>query len=98
VIPRKHGGPDQLSNLALACQYCNLHKGPNLAGLDPDGGALVRLFNPRTDSWEHHFAFEDDRVSGLTDIGRTTVFVLEMNSERRRSTRRILGGLSGEEG
>ncbi|MEI6535112.1 MAG: HNH endonuclease, partial [Verrucomicrobiaceae bacterium] len=25
IIPRKHGGNDELSNLALACIDCNLH-------------------------------------------------------------------------
>lgn len=35
IIPRAHGGTDHLDNLALACIDCNLHKGPNLTGLDP---------------------------------------------------------------
>jgi 5-methylcytosine-specific restriction endonuclease McrA len=51
VIARQHGGSDAADNLALACSNCNLHKGPNLAGLDPLDGALVRLFNPRRDRW-----------------------------------------------
>jgi hypothetical protein len=34
-------------NLAFACYHCNLHKGPNLSGIDQESGALVRLFNPR---------------------------------------------------
>jgi hypothetical protein len=29
------GGSDDPDNLALACHHCNLHKGPNLAGVDP---------------------------------------------------------------
>ena len=28
---------------------CNLHKGPNLSGVDPDTGQVVRLFDPRDD-------------------------------------------------
>ncbi|MGV3720524.1 MAG: HNH endonuclease, partial [Actinomycetota bacterium] len=39
IIPRQHGGSDETSNLALACYHCNLHKGPNLASLDPVSGA-----------------------------------------------------------
>jgi 5-methylcytosine-specific restriction endonuclease McrA len=35
IIPRIHGGSDDINNLALACIDCNLHKGPNLAGIDP---------------------------------------------------------------
>ena len=38
VVPRKHGGSDQLENLALACAECNLHKGSNLTGIDPESG------------------------------------------------------------
>lgn len=35
VRPRKHGGSDDLSNLALACIDCNLRKGVNLTGMIP---------------------------------------------------------------
>ncbi len=39
IIAEKHGGPTVDENLAWACFRCNLHKGPNIAGLDPvDGG------------------------------------------------------------
>ena len=38
IIPRKHGGHDDPSNLALACDRCNAHKGSHLTGIDPDGG------------------------------------------------------------
>lgn len=34
VIPRQHGGGDEPENLALACHHCNLHKGPNLTGIE----------------------------------------------------------------
>ena len=37
------------------CYHCNLHKGPNLSGIDQESGALVRLFNPREDKWDDHF-------------------------------------------
>ena len=33
IIPRIHGGTDDLDNLAPACIDCNLHKGPNLQGV-----------------------------------------------------------------
>jgi len=29
IIPRQHGGDDQLDNLALSCPWCNRAKGPN---------------------------------------------------------------------
>lgn len=80
IIPRKHGGSDDLSNLALACIDCNLHKGANLSGLDPETGMLTALFHPRQQRWENHFESEGIRIVGKTDIGRTTVQVLNMNS------------------
>ena len=58
VIPRMHGGGDVPSNLALACDRCNLHKGPNLAGIDPGSGEMAPLYNPRTQTWHEHFRFE----------------------------------------
>ena len=90
IIARQHRGGDDPENLALACHVCNLHKGPNLAGRDPDGDALVRLFHPRTDSWAEHFRFDGPFVVGLSAIGRTTAWLLGMNSPRRLELRRVL--------
>lgn len=36
IIPHKHGGNDDPSNLAMACDRCNAHKGVNLTGIDPE--------------------------------------------------------------
>ena len=74
------GGETFLENLALACPHCNRYKGPNIAGLDPTSGELVRLFHPRTDLWAGHFQFEGARIAGKTAIGRATVQVLAMNA------------------
>ena len=46
VIAAQHGGTDDDDNLALACAWCNLIKGPNIASLDPATGSLARLFIP----------------------------------------------------
>jgi len=35
IIARQHGGLSAESNLAWSCRHCNLHKGPNLTGIDP---------------------------------------------------------------
>lgn len=40
IIARQHGGTDDASNLALSCHHCNLHKGPNLTGIDPETGRI----------------------------------------------------------
>jgi len=86
IIALQHGGGDDLQNLALACQLCNLLKGPNLAGLDPDTEKMVRLFHPRKDPWAKHFRLAEARIIGLTAVGRTTAWVLEMNCDDRRSS------------
>ncbi len=80
IIAEQHGGVTDENNLALACAHCNRHKGPNIAGLDPDTGELVRLFNPRTDSWRDHFHLDGATAVGMTAIGRATVEVLALNS------------------
>ena len=80
IIPRKHGGPTDDGNLALACRHCNLHKGPNLTGFDPDSATLCGLFHPRKQLWGEHFRFDGGRITGITSCGRTTVWVLQMNS------------------
>ncbi len=36
VIAEQHHGPTTLENLALACFHYNNHKGPNVAGIDPE--------------------------------------------------------------
>jgi hypothetical protein len=80
VIAKQHGGATALSNLALACYHCNLHKGPNIASLDPPAtGQLVRLFNPRLDAWHDHFQWQAGLLIGRTPIGRATILVLSMN-------------------
>lgn len=87
VIPRVHGGGDDLDNLALACIDCNLHKGPNLTGIDPLKNQLTELFHPRRQRWEDHFEWNGIHVVGKTAIGRTTIRVLNMNSEDQLALR-----------
>lgn len=90
VIPRKHHGSDDEDNLALACVRCNLGKSSNLSGIDDDTGAIVTLFNPRTQIWDEHFAFEGAWIVGLTPAGRATVDVLNMNEDERLRLRTVL--------
>jgi len=90
IIARQHGGDDSPENLALACHRCNLCKGPNLTGLDPETGELTRLFHPRRDRWKTHFEFQRERIVGLTAVGRTTVVLLQMNTPDRIELRRQL--------
>ena len=84
IVARQHRGMTIESNLAIACSRCNLHKGPNLAGIDPLNEELVRLFNPRIDVWTEHFQqVLSGEIVGKSAIGRTTVYVLDMNDSRR---------------
>lgn len=78
-------------NLALACVACNLHKGPNVAGLDPLSGELTELFNPRKHAWNEHFRRDAAWLHGLTAIGRTTIAVLNMNSDEQVRLRSLVG-------
>jgi hypothetical protein len=95
IMAKQHGGPDDLENLALACQLCNLLKGPNLTGIDPDSGDITRLFHPRRDRWALHFGMDGSRITGLTAEGRTTAWLLDFNCDERLALRDVLL-LSGE--
>jgi hypothetical protein len=90
VIARQHGGPTVPDNLALACQHCNSHEGPNLAGIDPDTGAMVPLFLPRRDAWDAHFMWSGHVLVGRTPTGRATVAVLAINADVYLSVRAAL--------
>jgi hypothetical protein len=87
IRPRNHGGSDNPSNLALACDRCSVHKGYDLTGIDDETGEITPLFNPRMQAWADHFRFDGVRVIGLTPTGRTTVQVCNMNSPRRLQLR-----------
>jgi len=90
IIARQHGGTDEPQNLALACHQCNLHKGTNLTGLDPDTNEVTRLFDPRRNRWEDHFSWDGPFLTGRTATGRTTVWLLETNAQERIELRRLL--------
>ena len=90
IRSQKHGGTTTIDNLCLACSLCNAHKGPNVAGYDPETNALVRLFNPRMDPWNDHFRWNEAILMGKTAIGRATIVVLEINAEDRVEHRRLL--------
>src|SRR4051794_5811632 len=93
IRPRNHRGTDDEYNLALACIDCNLHKGTNVAGYDPQTGALTELFNPRRQVWSEHFERRGLLILGLTPVGRTTVAVPELNSDDRLELRAASGAM-----
>ena len=105
ITARCHGGGEHLSNLALACGRCNMRKGVNLAGIDPQTGDVAVLFHPRRDAWADHFESrmtgQQDalEICGKTPQGRATVHTLRMNGESAQLARTELWreGALGEE-
>ena len=97
IVPLQHGGTDDTGNLALACPECNLRKGTNLTGVDPDTRQVTLLFHPRRDRWNDHFTLVDGGIVGRTAAGRTTARLLEMNTGDRLQLRQglIRQGLFG---
>ena len=88
IIAEKHGGATASKNLALSCERCNSHKGPNIAGFLE--GRHVRLFNPRLDRWDEHFVWDGSTLVGQTDMGRVTIDVLAINLPYRIALRATL--------
>ena len=90
IIARQHGGSMSLENLALCCVECNRRKGPNLTGIDPVTSNRSDLFDPRREDWNAHFAWRGPRLVGLTEKGRATVAVLDINRLPRVLVREAL--------
>ena len=90
VVAEKHGGTTDADNLAFTCWRCNRYKGTDLGSFDPQTGAFSFLFNPRTQQWAEHFTFEGTTIVGLTPEGRTTIKLLQSNSEERLAERQRL--------
>lgn len=90
IIAQKHDGSSDESNLAFACYFCNSSKGPNIAGVDPVSGEIVRLFHPRQDVWGDHFAWKDAWLFGLTRFARATIQVLNINAPEAVALRESL--------
>lgn len=97
IIPLARGGSDDESNLWLACPLCNGHKSTKIDSIDPESGARLTLFNPRTQVWGEHFAWTADglRIEGLTPIGRATVVALHLSDDPDALTVRSYWVLAG---
>jgi hypothetical protein len=93
IIAKTHGGMDDPDNRALACVPCNLYKGPNLSGVDPQTGKVIRLFDPRRQNWNRHFRWYGAFLEGKTQSGRTTVQTLRINMPIRVEFRQCLIGI-----
>jgi hypothetical protein len=90
IIALKHNGLTTAENLACACWRCNRYKGTDLGSFDPETRAFSFLFNPRTQKWADHFRLQDAEINGITPEGRTTVYLLKLNSNERITERQRL--------
>jgi hypothetical protein len=90
IIALSHGGRSDAENLCLSCVHCNLLKGTNVAGADPETGNPTFMFHPRRQTWEDHFRLEGSLIEPLTPEGRVTVFLLHLNDAERIEERQTL--------
>ncbi|HYE75592.1 MAG TPA: HNH endonuclease signature motif containing protein [Blastocatellia bacterium] len=92
IKPRALGGQSIAENLAFSCQGCNGHKYIKEQAIDPLTGNTVLLYNPRTQQWRAHFAWNANAtlIVGLTPIGRATVEVLRLNRPELINLRSVL--------
>ena len=100
IRPLSEGGETNADNLALACVSCSLRKGAKEFAIDPKTGTRVNIFNPRIERWERHFRWEGLKIKGLTNTGRATVEMLNMNRTLIIAIRReeLLAGRSLDRG
>jgi hypothetical protein len=85
----KHGGSDDLENLAYACPDCNLFKGTDLGTILGEDETFTRFFNPRKDVWEEHFKVVDCTIYPNTEIGEATIKIFQMNKPERTELRQL---------
>jgi hypothetical protein len=90
VISEKHGGPTVTENLAYACLVCNRNKGSDLGSMLEPGGALIRFFNPRVDTWSEHFTHDGVLIKPLGPIGQVTERIFRFNEIERLMEREAL--------
>ncbi|WP_229600112.1 HNH endonuclease signature motif containing protein [Runella sp. SP2] len=83
IISIKHGGENNLDNLAYACFQCNVNKGSDIGTVLLPDRTLIRLYNPRIDYWHDHFEIENGVIYPKTTIGQATIKILDFNDVDR---------------
>lgn len=91
IIPTSRGGPNDESNLCLACRACNLRKGDRLVARDEVTDQEVPLFHPREQRWLDHFRIDPEsaEIHGTTPTGRATVPALDLNHPLQLAARSL---------
>lgn len=90
IIPIKHGGSSELSNLALSCAFCNNFKGTDVATYLLPSLNVIRFFHPRLDTWDDHFTISAATILPKTKIGEATIKILQLNHPNRIIERKEL--------
>jgi len=89
IHPISRGGADDITNLALGGNACNLAKGARTGAADAATDGTIPLFHPRLHRWNEHFVWDTDCVIliGRTPIGAATIVALNMNGFRQTRAR-----------
>lgn len=90
IVSLKHGGGNEIDNLAFACPHCNQHKGTDLTTFLEPYEDIVTLFNPRIHLWTEHSTGKEGEIIPQTRIGEATVKLLRFNEPERLIHRQIL--------
>jgi hypothetical protein len=90
IVSRKHRGPTTSTNLALSCLRCNVAKGTDPGAFIGRPPRLIRLYHPRQERWHQHFRLAAARIIPLSDEGRATVSLLDLNAPDRLLLRKAL--------
>jgi hypothetical protein len=88
IHPSKHGGTNEIENLAFACPHCNQHKRSDFATMI--GSEVVRLFNPRIDTWAEHFKVEEGEIEPKSKVGEASIKIFRFNEPDRVILRQLL--------
>ena len=81
VLPRSHGGSNQLDNLALSCPVCNLFKSDFYPQLELDFAPEQRILHPLRDDIGRHYLLRENSgwLVPITETGRFHIAVLQLN-------------------
>lgn len=91
--PQSKGGSDELENLVYCCVRCNLYKSDYRSNLENQ-----KVWNPREDYFEEHFwEAEDGHLLALTEKGKLTINIINLNRSQLVK-KRINKALKAEEG
>ena len=87
--PLPHQG-EALDHILAALRENNRAKGSDIGSLAPVTGQYCRLFSPRIDRWDEHFALDGSQIVGRTDVAQVTIKILRLNDPERIAERALL--------